>query len=146
METVQGYIDHFIYKNDANGYGIIELHMEDEDLICVGYFSGVEQGENVEINGEYVEHAVYGLQLKAQKIRILTPQSEVEIERYLSSGAIKGVGPSLAKRIIKRFGSDTFRIMEEEPERLSEIKGISERIAIDIATQMENRKELGNDN
>lgn len=142
METVQGYIDHFIYKNDANGYGIIELHMEDEDLICVGYFSGVEQGENVEINGEYVEHAVYGLQLKAQKIRILTPQSEVEIERYLSSGAIKGVGPSLAKRIIKRFGSDTFRIMEEEPERLSEIKGISERIAIDIATQMENRKEL----
>ena len=142
METVQGYIDHFIYKNDANGYGIIELHMEDEDLICVGYFSGVEQGENVEINGEYVEHAVYGLQLKAQKIRILTSQSEVEIERYLSSGAIKGVGPSLAKRIIKRFGSDTFRIMEEEPERLSEIKGISERIAIDIATQMENRKEL----
>ena len=142
METVQGYIDHFIYKNDANGYGIIELHMEDEDLICVGYFSGVEQGENVEINGEYVEHAVYGLQLKAQKIRILTPQSEVEIERYLSSGAIKGMGPSLAKRIIKRFGSDTFRIMEEEPERLSEIKGISERIAIDIATQMENRKEL----
>lgn len=142
METVQGYIDHFIYKNESNGYGIMELHMEDDDLICVGYFSGVEQGENVEIQGEYVEHDVYGLQMKAQKIRMITPQSEMEIERYLSSGAIKGVGPSLAKRIIKKFGSDTFRIMEEEPERLSEIKGISERIAMDIATQMETRKEL----
>lgn len=142
MEKVQGYIDHFIYKNETNGYGIIELHMEEDDLICVGYFSGVEQGENVEIQGEYVEHAVYGTQLKAQRIQILTPQNEMEIERYLSSGAIKGVGPSLAKRIIKKFGNETFRIMEEEPERLAEVKGISERIAIDIATQMENRKEL----
>ena len=142
MDKIQGYIDHFIYKNETNGYGVIELHMEDDDIICTGFFSGVEQGENVEIEGEYTDNPTYGLQFKAHKIQILTPQSEYEIEKYLSSGAIKGVGPSLARRIIKRFGSDTFRIMEEEPERLAEVKGISERIAVDIATQMENRKEL----
>lgn len=142
METVQGYIDHFIYRNEANGYGVIELQTEEEELICVGSFQGIDQGENVEITGQYVEHAVYGRQLKVEKIRVIEPEDAYAMERYLAGGAVKGIGPALAKRIVKKFGEDTFRIMEEEPERLAEIKGISERMAMDIASFMENRKEL----
>lgn len=142
MEKIQGYIDHFIYYNESNGYGVIELYTEEEDIICVGSFGGIGQGENVEITGQYVEHAVYGRQLKAESIKVLTPEDAFAMERYLAGGAIKGVGPALAKRIVSKFGNDTFRIMEEEPERLAEIKGISERKAIEIAEQMEERKEL----
>lgn len=142
METVQGYIDHFIYRNEINGYGVAELQTEDEELICVGFFQGIDQGENVIITGQYVEHAVYGLQLKAEKITVIAPEDAYAMERYLAGGAIKGIGASLAKRIVKKFGSDTFRIMEEEPERLAEIKGISERKAMEIGGLMENRKEL----
>ena len=119
METVQGYIDHFIYRNEINGYGVAELQTEDEELICVGFFQGIDQGENVKITGQYVEHAVYGLQLKAEKITVIAPEDAYAMERYLAGGAIKGIGASLAKRIVKKFGSDTFRIMEEEPERLA---------------------------
>ena len=142
MEKIQGYIDHFIYYNESNGYGVIELYTEDEDIICVGSFGGIGQGENVEITGQYVEHAVYGRQLKAESIKVLTPEDAFAMERYLAGGGIKGIGPALAKRIVAKFGNDTFRIMEEEPERLSEIKGISERKAMEIAEQMEERKEL----
>ncbi len=142
MEKIQGYIDHFIYYNESNGYGVIELYTEDEDIICVGSFGGIGQGENVEITGQYVEHAVYGRQLKAESIKVLTPEDAFAMERYLAGGAVKGVGPALAKRIVSKFGNDTFRIMEEEPERLAEIKGISERKAMEIAEQMEERKEL----
>ena len=142
METIQGYIDHFIYFNESNGYGVIELYTEDEDIICVGTFSGIAQGENVEITGQYVEHAVYGRQLKAERIKVLAPEDAYAMERYLAGGAVKGIGPALAKRIVKKFGNDTFRIMEEEPERLAEIKGISERKAMEIAGQMEERKEV----
>ena len=142
MEVIQGYIDHFIYRNDSNGYGVIELYTEEENIICVGSFQGIDQGENVEITGQYVEHAVYGRQLKADKIKVIAPEDAYAMERYLAGGAVKGIGPALAKRIVKKFGNDTFRIMEEEPERLAEIKGISERMAMEIADFMESRKEL----
>ena len=142
METIQGYVDHFIYYNETNGYGVIELYTEEENIICVGTFGGIGQGENIEITGQYVEHAVYGRQLKAEHIKVLAPEDAYAMERYLASGAVKGVGPALAKRIVAGFGNDTFRIMEEEPERLAEIKGISERKALEIAEQMAERKEI----
>lgn len=142
MEVYQGYIDHYLYYNDANGYGVMELDTEDDDIICTGSFMGISQGETVEVTGEWVEHPTYGPQLKVASIKTIEPTGILDIERYLASGAIKGVGPSIAKRIIKKFGKDTFRIIEEEPERLIEIKGISERIAREIATQLEERKDL----
>ncbi|MBO5657615.1 MAG: hypothetical protein J6R94_05480 [Agathobacter sp.] len=142
METIQGYIDHFIYRNESNGYGVIELYTEEADIICVGSFQGIDQGENVEITGQYVEHAVYGRQLRVEKIRVMEPEDAYAMERYLAGGAVKGIGPTLAKRIVKLFGNDTFRIMEEEPERLAEVKGISQRMAMEIADYMESRKEL----
>lgn len=142
MDKIAGYIDHFLYQNKENGYGIAQISTETEDVICVGNFLGLDQGENVEITGKYIEHPVYGRELKIQSIRRLELEDVYAMERYLGSGAIKGIGPKLAKTIVSMFGTDTFRIMEEEPERLSEVKGISERKAMEIASIMENRKEL----
>ncbi len=142
METFQGYIDHYLFYKETNGYGVLELDTEDDDIICVGTFAGIAEGETVEVTGEWVDHPTYGVQLKCSSVKRIEPTGILDIERYLASGAIKGVGPTIAKRIIKKFGKDTFRIIEEEPERLIEIKGISERVAREIATQLEERKDL----
>lgn len=140
--TYKGYVDHFLYYNSQNGYGVIELDTSEEDLICTGIFAGISQGMMIEIEGEVTVHPSYGEQIKVSSVHEIEMEGIIDIERYLASGAIKGVGPSIAKRIIKKFGEDTFRIIEEEPERLSEIKGISERMAQDIAVQVLERKEL----
>ena len=142
MEKVTGYVDHFIYRNENNGYGVLQLTTEETEVICTGIFQGYGQGEQLELTGEYVEHPVYGEQLKVESIRRIEPEDIYAIERYLGSGAVKGVGPALAKRIVKEFGKDTFRVIEEEPECLVKIKGISERKAMEIASCMEERKEL----
>ncbi len=142
LEKVKGYIDHIIYQNRENGYAVLLLIVDEEELTCVGSFKNVEAGETLEIEGTYVEHPLYGSQLKAESFRVVPPDDLVSMERYLSSGAIKGIGEALAKRIIKAFGEDTFRIIEEEPERLSEIKGISERKAREIAIQMIEKKDM----
>lgn len=142
METYQGYIDHFLFFNESNGYGVLELCTEDDDIICVGNFTGFSQGETVEVTGDWIEHPTYGPQFKCTSMIVIEPTGILDMERYLASGAVKGVGPSTAKKIIKKFGKDTFRIIEEEPERLAEISGISERKAREIATQLEERKDL----
>lgn len=142
METIEGYIDHFLFYNDSNGYGVLELDTEDDDVICVGTFPGLSQGETIEATGEWVDHPTYGPQLKVREWKTIEPSGILDIERYLSSGAIKGVGPSIAKRIVRKFGKDSFDIIEKQPERLVEIKGISERIAQEIAAQVIERKGL----
>ena len=142
MERVKGYIDHIIYQNRENGYGVLSFITEEEELTCVGFFKNVEAGETLEISGNYVEHPTYGHQLKAESFRVVAPDDLLSMERYLSSGAIKGIGEARAKRIIKTFGEDTFRIVEEEPERLAEVKGISERKAREIADQMIEKKDM----
>lgn len=142
MEQVKGYIDHIIYQNKENGYAVLSFMAENEELVCVGSFKNVEAGETLEIQGNYVEHPVYGFQLKAESFRVTPPDDMVSMERYLSSGAIKGIGEALARRIIRTFKEETFRIMEEEPERLAEVKGISERKAREIANQMIEKKDM----
>lgn len=142
MEILKGYVEHIIYQNSANGYTVMNLVGDEEEITCVGTFGTLEAGEMVELTGEYTEHALYGRQFKADSVRVLPPEDVVSIRRYLGSGAIKGIGEALADRIVRKFGEDTFRIMEEEPERLVEVKGISERIARQIAVQMEEKKEL----
>ena len=129
MDTVTGYVDHIIYQNKENGYAVIALVTEGEELVCVGNLRAVEAGETLKLEGNFVEHPLYGMQLKIERAQTVQPDDEISIVRYLGSGAIKGVGESLANRIVKKFGMNTFRIMEEEPERLAEIKGISERKA-----------------
>ncbi|MDO4332293.1 MAG: ATP-dependent RecD-like DNA helicase [Eubacteriales bacterium] len=141
MEQLSGYVSHVIYRNAANGYTVFELKSE-EEVTCVGTFQSLDEGEILELTGEFTEHAVYGSQFKVASFQIASPEDAAGMERYLGSGAIKGIGASLAARIVKRFGKDTFRIIEEEPERLAEIKGISERKARDIAVQMEEKREM----
>ncbi len=142
METVRGYVDHIVFQNKENGYAVISFVCEGEELICVGSFQSVEAGELLELTGNYVEHPVYGRQLKVESVRVSTPDDAISMERYLGSGAIKGIGEALAARIVKNFGNETFRIMEEEPERLAEIKGISLHKAQEIGQQMIEKKDM----
>lgn len=142
MEVIKGYVDHIIYRNTENGYTVLELICEEEELTCVGIFSDIVEGENIEARGEYTDHPTYGRQFKVHSFEEKAPEDEIAIERYLGSGAIKGIGVALAARIVRRFKKDTFRIIEEEPERLAEIKGISERKAMEIADQVNQKKDL----
>ena len=137
-----GYVDHIIYRKPENGYTVFILVSDGDEITCVGNLGQIDQGDNLLIEGEEVAHAIYGSQIKVLSYRIVPPSDADSMERYLGSGAIKGVGPALAKRIVKKFGTDTFRIIEEEPERLIEIKGISERIAREISMQMEEKKGM----
>lgn len=143
METITGYINQVIFKNNENSYAILSLLVdEQEELVCVGFFPGADEGQNLEINGDYINHPVYGREFKAVSFKEITPKDEQGIIRYLSSGAIKGIGDTLAARIVKKFGTQTFDIMEKEPERLAEIKGISLRIAQEIAIQIVDKKSM----
>ena len=141
-EKISGYVEHIIYRNTENGYTVFELIADGEEITCVGSFQAIDEGEGLELSGGYVEHAVYGSQFKVESYEETLPEDEQSMERYLGSGAVRGVGPSLAARIVKKFGKDTFRIVEQEPERLAEVKGISERKAMEISAQMEEKKDL----
>lgn len=142
MEKVQGYVDHIIYRNSDNGYTVMVLVAEEEELTCVGSLHFISDGELIEAEGTYIEHSTYGRQFQIQSYEIKAPEDIMSIERYLGSGAIKGIGVALAARIVRRFKADTFRIIEDEPERLVEIKGISERKAREIAEQVEEKKDM----
>lgn len=142
MEEIKGYVEHIVYRNEDNGYTVFHLNNEDGEVTCVGNFHFIEEGELLRMEGEYTTHKLYGLQFAVQTSEVCEPEDLVSIERYLGSGAIKGVGAALAGRIVKKFREDTFRIIEEEPERLAEIKGISERKAREIAVQAEEKKDL----
>lgn len=141
MEKIKGYIEHIIYRNTDNGYTVLNLVSGDEEITCVGFFKTMDQGEMIQAEGNYLAHPVYGEQFKIEQYTILPPDDEISIERYLGSGAVKGVGEALAARIVKCFGKDTYRIIEEEPERLAEVKGISERKAREIAMSVNEKRE-----
>lgn len=143
-ETVTGYIDHVIFRNEDNGYTVMVLKgMEEErELTCVGTFPAITQGAAIEASGNYTTHPVYGRQFQIASYVEKMPEDALAMERYLGSGAIKGIGAALAARIVRRFGDDTMRIVEEEPERLAEIKGISEKKAMEIAEQMTEKADM----
>lgn len=142
MEQLTGYVEHIIYRNADNGYTVLNLVSGEDEITCVGTFSAIAEGENIEATGEYTEHPTYGRQFKVDSFEEKAPEDEEAIERYLGSGAIKGIGLALAARIVRRFKDDTFRIIEEEPERLAEIKGISQRKAMEIANQVNEKRDL----
>lgn len=142
VETLSGYVEHIVYQNSDNGYTVLNLVSGEEEITCVGIFHGVGEGETLELTGDYTIHPSYGRQFQMQSFQVKSPEDILSMERYLASGAIKGIGAALAARIVRRFKEDTFRIIEEEPERLAEIKGISERKAVEIAEQVEEKREL----
>ncbi len=141
-EVVEGYIERIIFRNDENGYTVLNLLVDQEEMTCVGSFPFISEGEFIRAMGNYTDHAVYGQQFLVESFDTKEPEDLYSIERYLSSGAIKGVGAALAGRIVKKFKEDTFRIIGEEPERLSEVKGISERMAKDIYRQFEEKRDM----
>lgn len=142
MYSIKGFVEHIIFKNQQNGYGVINLVVQENEITCTGIFNQLDEGECIEAEGEYVDHAVYGKQFKVSSFKIVAPEDAVAVERYLGSGAIKGIGAALAARIVRHFGEDTFRIIEEEPHRLAEIKGISKNKAREIAEQVEEKKDV----
>lgn len=142
MEQIEGIVENIIYQNKDTGYTVLELSTGEELLTSVGSFNSVSIGENICVKGEYVNHPLYGKQLKAISFKASIPNDIVSLERYLSSGAIKGVGPSIAHKIIQTFKDDTKRVIEEEPELLSKVKGISRKKAQDIAYQFEEKRDL----
>lgn len=142
MEKLAGYVEHIIYRNADNGYTVLNLVNGEDEITCVGIFSTIAEGENIEATGDYTDHPTYGTQFKVVSFEEKAPEDQEAIERYLGSGAIKGIGLTMAARIVRRFKEDTFRIIEEEPERLVEVKGISERKAMEIASQVNEKRDL----
>ncbi len=142
MEKLEGYIDHIIFRNSDNGYTVLSLNSGEDEITCVGMLAYVGEGEKVELSGQYISHPSYGEQFKIESYAVKAPEDEESVERYLGSGAIKGVGAALAARIVRHFRADTFRIIEEEPERLAEIKGISEKKAREIAQQVYEKRDM----
>ncbi len=144
MATVKGYIEKIKYRNEDNGYTVLSISGSDdgEEYVLVGTFSYIAEGEMIEASGRMTEHPIYGEQMAVESYELKAPEDTVSMERYLGSGAIKGVGAALASRIVKKFKADTFRIMEEEPERLSEVKGISEKMAMSIGEQVEEKRDM----
>ena len=143
-EKVTGYIDHVIFRNEENGYTVlvIKISGSEEELTCVGTFPDITQGVTIEAEGQFSQHHMYGKQFQIQSYVEKMPEDTLAMERYLGSGAIKGVGAALAARIVKYFGDDTLRIVEEEPERLAEVKGISEKKAREIAAQVTEKADM----
>lgn len=142
MEEIKGYVEHIVFRNEDNGYTVFHLNNDDGELTCVGIFHYIAEGELLKLRGDYVNHSLYGVQLQVKESEVCEPEDLISIERYLGSGAVKGLGAALAGRIVRKFKEDTFRIIEEEPERLAEIKGISERKAREIAVQVEEKKDM----
>ncbi|MCR5148298.1 MAG: ATP-dependent RecD-like DNA helicase [Eubacterium sp.] len=138
--VLEGYIEKIIYKNDENGYVVFTVETTGGEEVFVGNAPHISEGLFISATGDYVHHPQYDLQFKMTECEISLPEDVLGIERYLASGIVKGIGEVTAKRIVKKFGTDTLRIMEEEPERLAEIKGISMQKARKIAASYaENR-------
>ena len=142
MDSFKAYVDRIIYRNAENGYTVLCAEENGCETVCVGNFRFIEPGEYLEFSGEFVFHPTYGEQFRVDHYETIVPDDAFAIERYLSSGAIRGIGQVTAHRIIEKFGEDALRILDEEPERLAEIKGISRKKAQEIAAQQEEKKDL----
>ena len=142
METISGYVNKIVYRNEETGYAVVELFGGGEETTVVGSLSMVEEGEYITAEGAKKLHPLYGEQLVVESYQVQEPEDAMSMERYLGSGAIKGIGPALAARIVKKFGDGTFRVLEEEPERLVQVKGISERKAMELGSQVAEKRDM----
>ncbi len=140
--VIEGIIDDIIYKNEANGYTVCEIASGRNLLTAVGYMPFINEGETIKATGKWVKHPDYGDQFKVELYEKVLPQTADAIEKYLASGIVKGVGPATAAKIVLRFGSSTLEIISGEPQRLSEIKGISLDKALNIGQALNEQKGL----
>ena len=142
MKSINGYVEGITYRNEDNGYTVLTLSYGKKEIKCTGNFGYIAEGEYVEIEGEEVFHDIYGEQIKVLSYKVIPATDELSLRKYLGSGAIKGLGAVLADRIVDKFGEDTLRIVEEEPERLAEVRGITIRKAMSICEQIEEKKDV----
>ena len=142
MAHLEGYVSHIRFHNEENGYTVLELETTHVDEILVGTFHYINEGEYLSAEAEFTEHPAHGPQYQVTSYQVKEPEGKEAMERYLGSGAVRGIGPALAARIVKKFKGDTFRIFEEEPERLAEVKGISLHKAMNFAVQFQEKQEM----
>ena len=142
MITIEGYIISVRFRSDETGYTVMDFESDGEKITAVGTLNIAEPGMTLALSGDFVVHASYGEQFVFTDVEETVPRDNIDIERYLGSGAIKGIGIALASRIVTKFGEDTLRILDEEPERLAEVKGISDRKAAEIAEQVREKRDL----
>lgn len=139
---IEGQITEIIYQNETNCYTVAEFTMKDEITTVVGYLPFINKGDSLKLIGKYVTHQDYGEQFKIETFEKVMPQSLDALEQYLSGGVIKGVGPATAKKIIEKFGEETIPILKLEPEKLSQVRGITKTKAIEIAEEFMEKWEL----
>lgn len=144
MEKIEGMISDIVFKNEDNGYVIAHLSNENNDVVIVGCMPTLTVGESIEVEGKWVNHKTYGTQFEVSSFMPVTPSSIEGIYVYLSSGMIKGIGEKMAKRIINKFGVDTLDIIQNSPQRLSEVEGIGTKKIEQIAKSYEDDRELRN--
>ncbi len=142
MAVAEGFVERILFHNEENGYTVLILTNQNEEVTLTGTFFTVSEGEYLQAEGEMTEHPMYGEQMRVTSYEFTAPADAASTERYLASGVIKGIGKAMAARLVKAFGDDTFRIIEEEPERLAEIKGISSKKALEIAEQVSEKKDM----
>lgn len=139
---IQGQVEGIIYQNEANSYTIANLETENEEITIVGYLPFIVEGDNLKVTGNYVEHKEYGTQFKVTTFEKIMPENIEALEKYLASGAIKGIGEATAKRIIKTFGEETIEILKNDPKKLALVKGISEEKAQKISDSFLENQEM----
>ena len=138
---MEGSVSALIYQNEENGYTILRLDRRGEELTVVGAMPGVAPGEYLTVRGRWVRHPTYGPQFKAETVERRLPHGLKEIYHYLASGAVKGVGKATARLLIEEFGEEALTVIEEEPEKLSAIRGITPKRARQISDAF--RRQMG---
>lgn len=133
---LEGVIEGIVYRNEDNGYSVIEIADGDDQITAVGIMPQVSIGDKVKLTGVYTNHRNYGQQFSVQICEVCRPTESADILRYLSSGAIKGIGTSTAQRLVAEFGESTLEVMENEPNRVAMLKGISQKKAVEFSTQL----------
>ena len=141
LSVLEGTVSSLIFQNEENGYTILRLDVGEEEMTVVGSMPGVSPGEYLTVRGQWVRHATYGVQFRADVVERRLPQGLKEIYHYLASGAVKGVGKATARLLIEEFGEDALRVMEEEPDKLTRLRGVSPKRARAISEAF--RKQMG---
>ena len=139
---IKGQISEIIYQNEINSYTIAEFETEEELTVIVGYLPFINKGDSLKLVGNFINHPDYGRQFKIQTFEKIMPETLEALEKYLSGGIIKGVGPATAKRIVDKFGEETIPVLKFEPERLAHIRGISLNKAQEISDEFNEKWDL----
>lgn len=139
---IKGQISEIIYQNEINSYTIAEFETEEELTVIVGYLPFINKGDSLKLVGNFINHPDYGRQFKIQTFEKIMPETLEALEKYLSGGIIKGVGPATAKRIVDKFGEETIPVLKFEPGRLAHIRGISLNKAQEISDEFNEKWDL----